>query len=83
MLVLTNIIYYETIYITDVNSYLLFIKLNLSRDKRGNILQNDEDIDLSLGKMISNDDYLMIKGSNSTGLNKFTNNLKMGKMNAL
>ena len=42
------------------------------KDKRGNILQNIEDIDLSLSEMISNNDYLMIKGSNATGLNIFS-----------
>ena len=32
---------------------------------------------------INNNDYLMIKGSKSTGLNTMVNNLKMGKINAL
>ena len=50
----------------------------LNRNKRGNILQNNEDIDLSLGKMISNNDYLMIKGSNATGLNNFSKKMIKG-----
>ena len=29
---------------------------------------------------INNNDYLMIKGSNSTGLNKITNDIKTGKL---
>ncbi len=32
---------------------------------------------------INNNDYLMIKGSNSTGLNKLTSDIKKGKINAL
>jgi len=32
---------------------------------------------------INNNDYLMIKGSNSTGLHKLTNSLKTGKINVL
>ena len=38
-------------------------------NKERNILQNFNDIDFSLNEMISNNDYLMIKGSNATGLN--------------
>ena len=44
----------------------------------GNILQNEEDIDLSLSKMIANNDYLMIKGSNATGLNNFSKKMIKG-----
>ncbi len=50
----------------------LFTYKHINKDKRGNILQNIEDIDFSLSKMISNNDYLMIKGSNATGLNNFS-----------
>ena len=50
----------------------IFTYKHLKKEKRGNILQNNEDIDLSLSKIISNNDYLMIKGSNATGLNNFT-----------
>ena len=54
----------------------IFTFKSLNKNKRGNILQNIEDIDLNLRSIISNNDYLMIKGSNSTGLHKMTNNLK-------
>ena len=47
----------------------LFTYKNLHKSKQGNILQNKDDIDLILGKIINNNDYLMIKGSNATGLN--------------
>ncbi|MDC0952547.1 UDP-N-acetylmuramoyl-L-alanyl-D-glutamate--2,6-diaminopimelate ligase [Pelagibacteraceae bacterium] len=47
----------------------LFTFKNLNKSKRGNIFQNVDDIDLTLKSVISNNDYLMIKGSNATGLN--------------
>jgi UDP-N-acetylmuramoyl-tripeptide--D-alanyl-D-alanine ligase len=47
----------------------LFTYKNLNKSKRGNILQNKDDIDFILSKTITNNDYLMIKGSNATGLN--------------
>ena len=47
----------------------LFTYKNLHKSKRGNILQNKGDIDLILSNIIKNNDYLMIKGSNATGLN--------------
>ena len=50
----------------------------VNKKKRGNILQNNEDIDLSLNNMISNNDYLMIKGSNATGLNNFSKKMIKG-----
>ena len=37
-----------------------------------------DDIDLSLSKIISNNDYLMIKGSNATGLNNFSKKMIRG-----
>jgi len=42
---------------------------NLLKSKQGNILQNNNDVDLILSEVINNNDYLMIKGSNATGLN--------------
>ena len=56
----------------------LFTYKHINREKRGNILQNNEDIDFSLSKMISNKDYLMIKGSNATGLNDFSKKMIKG-----
>jgi len=56
----------------------IFTYKYLNKDKRGNILQVNEDIDLSLSKMISNNDYLMIKGSNATGLNNFSKKMIRG-----
>ncbi len=56
----------------------IFTYKQLNKDKRGNILQNSDDIDLSLSKIISNNDYLMIKGSNATGLNNFSKKMIRG-----
>ena len=56
----------------------IFTYKYLNKDKRGNILQNNEDIDLSLSKIISNNDFLMIKGSNATGLNAFSKKMIKG-----
>ena len=50
--------------------------------KRGKILNSKEDILNFMIKDIKNDEYLMIKGSNSTGLNKISQSLKKGKLNA-
>ena len=42
---------------------------NLKKQKQGNIFQCNDDVDLILKNIITNNDYLMIKGSNATGLN--------------
>ena len=56
----------------------IFTYKRLIKNKRGNILQNIEDIDLNLKNFISNNDCLMIKGSNATGLNDFSKNIIKG-----
>ena len=56
----------------------IFTYKHLNKDKRGNILQSNEDIDLSLNEIISNNDYLMIKGSNATGLNDYSKKMIKG-----
>ena len=43
-----------------------------------NIFQQEEDVDFTLNKIISNNDYLMIKGSNATGLNSLTKKIVKG-----
>ena len=50
--------------------------------KRGKILNSKKDIYNFMIKDIKNGEYLMIKGSNSTGLNKITASLKRGRSNA-
>ena len=56
---------------------------SLNKNKRGtNIKKKSQIIDL-IKNRLNNNDYLMIKGSNSTGLNSLTNQIKIGKVNAL
>ena len=50
----------------------------LNVNKRGNIFQQEEDVDFILNNIISNNDYLMIKGSNATGLNNLTKKIIKG-----
>ncbi len=50
--------------------------------KRGKILNSKKDILNFIISDIKNGEYLMIKGSNSTGLNKLSQSLKVGKINA-
>ena len=51
--------------------------------KRGSILKNKNEIISLIMNNINNNDYLMIKGSNSTGLNILANNLKKGSLNVV
>ena len=53
------------------------------KKKKGLILKNKSQIIDLIKNNINNNDYLMIKGSNSTGLNKITNEIKTGKVYAL
>ena len=50
--------------------------------KKGRILNSKNDILNFVKNDIKNGEYLMIKGSNSTGLNKISKGLKRGKLNA-
>ena len=43
-----------------------------SKNKQGNILQNKNDFDDVFSEVIKRNDYLMIKGSNATGLKKLS-----------
>ena len=51
---------------------------NINKDKRGNIFQQNEDVDFTLNNIIANNDYLMIKGSNATGLNNLSQKIIKG-----
>ena len=48
----------------------------LSESKRGRILNNNSQIIDLIKNDLNNNDYLMIKASNATGINKIINNLK-------
>ena len=70
-------------YVNVIGRHITDTYHNINKDKKGIILKkNSEIIDL-IKNNINNNDYLMIKGSNSTGLNKLTNALKVGKTDVL
>ena len=52
-----------------------FKQLNPSKNKAGNRTYRQKDIDLILKNIITNNDYLMIKGSNATGLKNISNSM--------
>ncbi|MDC3104460.1 UDP-N-acetylmuramoyl-L-alanyl-D-glutamate--2,6-diaminopimelate ligase [Candidatus Pelagibacter bacterium] len=56
----------------------LFTYKHLIKNKRGNIFQCNQDIDETFKNLITNDDYLMIKGSNATGLNTISKEMIKG-----
>ena len=60
---------------------LTYKKIN--RSKKGIIIEDKSQIIDLIKNNLNINDYLMIKGSNSTGLNSLTNEIKMGKINAL
>ena len=51
--------------------------------KQGNILQNLNDFDEIFSNIINKNDYLMIKGSNATGLNRLSKTIISGDKGAL
>jgi len=55
----------------------------LKNSKKGVVLRNILQINYLINKILSNKDYLMVKGSNSTGLYKQSQLLKLNKSNAL
>ena len=56
---------------------------HVKKSKRGNILQFRSDVKEIIFPILQNNDYLMIKGSNATGLNKISKNLSRGNINAI
>ena len=51
--------------------------------KRGKILYSSKDVSNFLKNDVKDGEYLMVKGSNSTGLNAMMKNFKLGKINAI
>ena len=66
-----------------IGKHMSNIFKNLNKKKRSLILKDKFEIINLIKNNINNNDYLMIKGSNSTGLNIIANNLKKGNINAL
>ena len=55
----------------------------VNRKKRGQILRNKDEIYELIKNNLNNNDHLMIKASNSTGLNSIVSNIKKGKIYAI
>ena len=55
----------------------------IDRKKRGRILRNKNEIYDLIKNDLNNNDHLMIKASNSTGLNNIAKNIKKGKTHAV
>ena len=66
-----------------IGEHVKWIFNNIIKNKKGVILKKESQIIDLIKNTIDNNDYLMIKGSNSTGLNSFVNQLKTEKINAL
>ena len=71
----------DKIYVIGNHIRLTFNKIRTQI--KGRILRNKDEIYDLLKNEIKNNDFLMIKASNSTGLNKITKNIKSEKNNAL
>ena len=66
-----------------IGEYVKWTFNNISKSRKGIILKKKSQIIDLIKNTLNNNDYLMIKGSNSTGLNSLTNQIKTGKINAL
>jgi len=53
------------------------------KKKRGNILNHKKDFEVNFSKIIKKNDYLMIKGSNATGLNNISKRIIKGHKNVI
>ena len=79
---------------TDIDKVFVYGKYiketfnSLSKNKRGNkkkgmIFKNLNQANKCFSNIVDNNDILMIKGSNATGLNKFSKTIKEGQLSAL
>jgi len=66
-----------------IGGHVKWIFNNLNKNKRGIVIKKKSQIIDLIKNNLNNNDYLMIKGSNSTGLNSLTNQIKTGKIHAL
>ena len=55
----------------------------LSKNKKGKVFNNLREAHNYLSKIVHNNDLLMVKGSNATGLNQFSKNIKKGYISAI
>ena len=56
---------------------------SLSANKKGKAFDNLSEAYNHFGKIIRNNDLLMVKGSNATGLNRFSKNIKREQISAI
>ena len=56
---------------------------SLSANKKGKVFNNLMHAQDYIGKIINNNDLLMIKGSNATGLNQFSKNIKKDQVSVI
>ena len=66
-----------------IGKYILKTYKDIYKSKKGSIIKKTSHIIDLIKNDLNNNDYIMIKGSNSTGLNKIASVLKSGKINAL
>tara|TARA_B100000989_G_scaffold4224_1_gene2963 strand:- start:480 stop:3332 length:2853 start_codon:yes stop_codon:yes gene_type:complete len=66
-----------------IGKYIKETFRGLRQNKKAKILDNKSGIFNLINNNLNNNDYLMIKGSNSTGLHKITTDLKQRSSNAL
>ena len=71
----------DKVYVT--GKYIKGTFEGLKSIKKAEILDKNFNIIDLINKNLNNNDYLMIKGSNSTGLHKITNNLKQRSSNVI
>ena len=66
-----------------IGNYIKETFYGINRKKRGRILRNKDEIYELIKNDLNNNDHLMIKASNSTGLNTIASNIKKGKVYAI
>ena len=55
----------------------------LSTNKKGKVFKNLKEAYDHFSKILHNNDLLMVKGSNATGLNRFSKSIKRGQISAI
>ena len=55
----------------------------ISKSKKGKIFNNLQEAHDHIGKIVHNNDLLMVKGSNATGLNQFSKNIKKEQISVI
>ncbi len=66
-----------------IGKYIKETFKGLKKNKKGKIFNNKSDINDLINNNLNNSDYLMIKGSNSTGLHELMSNLKKRSLHVI